>query len=1261
MEEGVKVWTKGGPELWRKGVVSKRVPEATGSSAIARITVVLEEGGTVEYAVAADEEEECADVKLRNVAGQASNLEGAGVEDLTSLSHLHEPTILYSLSQRYDSDLIYTGVGPILLAVNPFKRVDLYSDDILAAYRKDGERRHYDPDYHETMAPHVYAIADKAYRNMTAPSNEYEHRSQSILVSGESGAGKTETCKIIMKYLAILGSKTGSTELGTIEQQVLESNPILEAFGNARTVRNDNSSRFGKYIQIIFDSYGKLTGAQIKTFLLEKVRVVKHSAMERNYHIFYMLAAGASAEQRESWAMGDLMTHQFTSQSGCYDRRDGVLDSDLYKELMEAFQVMGFEEDEKANVFRMVAAVLALGDVDFVERPDAGDTEALTALSEPSRPRLEAAARLLDVSADRILSSLTSRKINAGISNQVTIFLTMEQSRHARDALAKAVYAAMFEWVVGRTNECIEAKQAEVMKEDRIFIGLLDIFGFEIFTSNYFEQFLINYANEVLQQQFNNFVFRQEQEEYEREKIQWTFIEFPDNKDCIELIDRKPNGIIPTLDEQCLLGRSTDDRFAREMYKKCEGHDRFELAPKMRVDHQFCVRHYAGKVVYSTEGIIDKNRDTLQQEGVDMLLSSGSDFTVLMGEIEAKSTKVKGKPRRSEGASAGPGAGVGGSGGGSGGSRRVGRRTTIGAKSLGAQFRENLNNLVATVDKTHPHYVRTIKPNDYLKPGNFAYDRIAEQLRNAGVLEVVRVARAGFPVRLGIQEFIDRYGVLAPLVVEAAYRNCAQDGGEIDQESERAVCKALVVSIVAKVTKEKANATTEEQFMALCRDVGMQMGLTKVFFQQKAFNSIERLRTAMIANSITKLQTAVRCWSVRKKFVKDRKAAVTVQAWVRGEQARATVGREMQELVRKRKDKEALEAEEARLVAEEKQKQLEEQALSVRLAQLRVEMQEEIDSVKAELTKAKATVKDLQGLTGRKVAVTGALRGCGPAIVKRLLQEGAFVVAADRGMSDEQAEAAGLRPPAGGAAAANTPEADAFGPGRLVFFDMGGPGEEAGACGLSSLCVESFGGMDGLVCNTSARSMLVGEGAAVANGGGADSNNMLENLEPTDWADALTGALTEPMLAVKHALPLMQAACANGKVASGAIVNVVCTSSSSSSTAGASGSGGAGAEAEWAPGSSAEALSNRETLAAAAGGLAGLTHALAVSSGPRVRVNAVSVPEGSGRSAAGSSGAARAGRVGSDAASAVSFLLSSRAGSVTGQNLVVDDGPALKF
>ncbi|CAM9530820.1 unnamed protein product [Laminaria digitata] len=326
----------------------------------------------------------------------------------------------------------------------------------------------------------------------------------------------------------------------------------------------------------------------------------------------------------------------------------------------------------------------------------------------------------------------------------------------------------------------------------------------------------------------------------------------------------------------------------------------------------------------------------------------------------------------------------------------------------------------------------------------------------------------------------------------------------------------------------------------------------------------------------------------------------------------------MQEFVRKRKEKEAQEAETVRLAEEEKQKQLEEQALSVRLEQLKTQMQGEIDGLKADLTKAKSTVKSLQGLRGRKVAVTGALRGCGPAIVKRLLMDGASVIAADRGMSNDEAAAAGLR---GGGE--GTPNMDAFTAGRLVFFDMGGPGDEDGACRLAELCQESFGGMDGLVCNTAAM-----PGA---------SSNPLEDLEPSDWADALTGALTEPMLATKHALPLLQAACSKGTVGAGggggAIVNVVYTASR-------------------------VAGMNSETLATAGGGLARLTHSLAASSWPHVRVNAVSVPEGSGRSSASGAAGGRSSstrkRSGKDAASAVSFLLSNHAGSVTGQNLAVD-------
>jgi myosin V len=343
-----------------------------------------------------------------------------------------------------------------------------------------------------------------------------------------------------MKYLAILGNASGdAAHLGEIENQVLQSNPILEAFGNARTVRNDNSSRFGKYIQILFSEAGKLTGATIKTFLLEKIRVVRQTALERNYHVFYMLEGGASAEQRKRWDLKTAKEYHYTNQSGCYDRRDGVSDKEIYAELMHAFKTMGVTEEQRSNCFDVVAAVLALGNISFEEIAGAKDDEAQAQITAASAPYLATAAALLGSEPADIISSLTSRQVTAGLNHQVTIYLTGEQANHARDAMAKAVYAAMFNWVVQRTNLSIDKENASSdggFNIEKTFIGLLDIFGFEIFKENYFEQFLINYANEVLQQQFNDFVFRQEQEEYRREQIQWTFIQFPDNKVSLLLL-----------------------------------------------------------------------------------------------------------------------------------------------------------------------------------------------------------------------------------------------------------------------------------------------------------------------------------------------------------------------------------------------------------------------------------------------------------------------------------------------------------------------------------------------------------------------------------------------------------------------------------------------------------------------------------------------------------------------------------------------------
>ncbi len=842
MEENVKVWVKEG-DKWQSGTIAKK---ETVAGAGFELRIQLDGGGATTVNISEEEAgDECNHIKLRNVIGQSNVEEGYRVNDLTQLTYLHEPAILHSLCERYEHKAIYTYTGPILLAVNPFQKVDLYTDKLLAEYKSEGEHSVYDPNFVPTKKPHVYAIADKAYRNMTLQAG-IDVRSQSILVSGESGAGKTETCKIIMKYLAILGNASrDGLNLGEIETQILQSNPILEAFGNARTARNDNSSRFGKYIQLLFSQYGKLQGAIIKTFLLEKIRVVRQMAMERNYHIFYIMNAGASQEQRGRWELKGVQDYHYTNQSGCYDRRDGVTDSALHTELMQAFRDMGISHEEYTKCFDIVALVLALGNVQFVDT-GAQDDSPQAKCSNATLQALATAGRLMSVEPEEIVSALTCRQLTAGINHQVTVYLTAEQANHARDALAKAIYAALFQWIVQRTNIAMgnepAGQQTSMTTGDDAFIGLLDIFGFESFKDNFFEQFLINYANEVLQQQFNDFVFRQEQDEYFREQIEWSFIEFPDNLACIELIEKKPNGIIPTLDEQCLIGRATDDRYARELYKKCEGGERFIVSNRMRVDHQFQIRHYAGDVIYSSAGIIEKNRDTLGQEGVDLLLGSTSEIVQCMGEIEA-SAPNKGRPQGLM--RTGSHIGLTRTGSQAAGLKRCqskrtvrrpnapqNRRSVIGAKSLGSQFKEDLNSLVSDVNTTHPHYVRCIKPNDDLKPNIFNDKRIEEQLRNAGVLEVVRVARAGFPVRLGIEEFIDRYGMVAVTAVEKAYLRTAKEG-QLDRQNY--VCRELIKAILLQLTGHKP---VDDTFQNTCCTNGLQMGLTKVFFQQRAFNKV---------------------------------------------------------------------------------------------------------------------------------------------------------------------------------------------------------------------------------------------------------------------------------------------------------------------------------------------------------------------------------------------------------------------------------------
>mmetsp|Transcript_19374 Transcript_19374/g.28663 ORF Transcript_19374/g.28663 Transcript_19374/m.28663 type:complete len:1499 (+) Transcript_19374:129-4625(+) len=898
MEFHAQVWARDSKDVWQQGSVISREEAGDKRIITVRFSANGEEAVYKLTAAQADEGEGAKDIKLRNVEGQSGTLEGAGIDDLVVLTHLHEPAILYTLEERYNNNIIYTYTGPILLAINPFCRIPLYGNNILEKYRNDGKLKIRDPDYRSELAPHVYATADNAYRLMTHPSSDDQKRNQSILVSGESGAGKTETTKIIMRYLAILGGHDAKAILESdssvvsIEQQVLQSNPILEAFGNARTVRNDNSSRFGKFIEIDFDKDGFLIGAAIRTFLLEKIRLVHTSEHERNFHVFYQMIAGAPKESRAQWKLlSDPRKYHYINQSKCYTRRDGVKDGDLWAELEGAMKVMGMSDEESESVFKCTAAILHCGNMDFENKFTSKNDEPRGEILEKTKSFANATAELWEVEIEDLLSAMTKRSVKAG-REWFTMYLDANKCRHGRDALCKSVFSNMFDWLVAKINDTIDKQRKSqratsshkaksfnwdddsydsgpVNNQSNMFIGLLDIFGFESFEHNYYEQFLINYANEKLQQQFNYFVFEMEQEEYKKEKIRWDFIEFPDNKDSIELIENKPAGILCLLDDQCIAPRATDQSLANNLYRFLDKHPRFKSGHDLRVDFKFMVHHYAGDITYETEGFLEKNRDSLHSEGIKLINSSSSEFIRELVTEDATPTATQGSHTP---------------------------KHTKNSNTVGAQFRTQLNSLLTVIEDTHPHYVRCLKPNDKNIKSCFDVTRITSQLANGGVLAAVHVARAGFPVRMQHSEFIARYKILFPSKVQRAWTKAKRaSNNRADQEFE--VCKILITECLPvlsgagipndKKKKAETNGLSRTgSFRDLCSTSGVQMGITKVFFRQVAFNRAEKARTICMADNAIKIQAICRGRYKRKAYLFAKAKFIILQARVRGGQAR---------------------------------------------------------------------------------------------------------------------------------------------------------------------------------------------------------------------------------------------------------------------------------------------------------------------------------------------------------------------------------------
>ncbi|PNT47734.2 hypothetical protein POPTR_002G041800v4 [Populus trichocarpa] len=630
-----------------------------------------------------------------------------GVDDMTRLQYLHEPAVLHNLATRYEINEIYTYSGNILIAVNPFQPLShLYDVYVMERYKGAPI---------EGLSPHVFTIADVAYREMIK-----EGRSNSILVSGESGAGKTETTKMLMRYLAYLGGHSGA-EGRTVEQQVLESNPVLEAFGNAKTAKNNNSSRFGKFVEIQFDKKGRISGAAIRTYLLERSRVCQISDPERNYHCFYLLCA-APHEEIEKYKLGNPKSFHYLNQSNCYELV-GVSDAQEYIATRRAMDVVGINEKEQDAIFRVVAAILHLGNINF-EKDE--DIDSAVVKDEQSLFHLQMTADLLMCDPLSLEDALCKRVM---ITPEEIIKRSLDPHAAAvsRDGLAKTIYSRLFEWLVDKINVSIGQDP-----NSKCLIGILDIYGFESFKANSFEQFCINFTNEKLQQHFNQHVFKMEQEEYAKEEINWNYVEFVDNQDVLDLIEKKPGGIIALLDEACMFPKSTHETFAQKLYQTFKDHKRF-IKPKL-TRSDFTIVHYAGEVQYQSGQFLDKNKYYVVAEHQDLLSASKCSFIAglfpPLSEESAKPSKFS---------------------------------------SVCSRFKIQLQQLMDILNSTEPHYIRCVKPNNLLKPATFDKINVIQQLRSGGVLEVIRIKCAGYPAHRTFSEFLIRFGILAPEIFKGNY------------------------------------------------------------------------------------------------------------------------------------------------------------------------------------------------------------------------------------------------------------------------------------------------------------------------------------------------------------------------------------------------------------------------------------------------------------------------------------------------------------
>ncbi|KAK3354726.1 myosin-1 [Neurospora tetraspora] len=662
-----------------------------------------------------------------------------GVSDLTLLSKVSNEAINENLKKRFEGREIYTYIGHVLVSVNPFRDLGIYTDEVLESYK--GKNR-------LEMPPHVFAIAESAYYNMKAYSEN-----QCVIISGESGAGKTEAAKRIMQYIANV-SGGGSNDIQQIKDMVLATNPLLESFGNAKTLRNNNSSRFGKYLQIHFNAQGEPIGADITNYLLEKSRVVGQIANERNFHIFYQFTKGASQQYREMYGIQKPETYLYTSKAKCFDV-DGIDDLAEYQDTLNAMKIIGLSQQEQDNIFRMLSAILWAGNLVFKEGDDG-----YAAVSDQSV--VDFLAYLLEVDPAQLVHALTIRILTPRPGEVIESPANVPQATATRDALAMAIYYNLFDWIVERINVSLKARQATTNS-----IGILDIYGFEIFEKNSFEQLCINYVNEKLQQIFIQLTLKAEQDEYAREQIKWTPIKYFDNKIVCELIEStRPPGIFSAMKDATKTAHADPAASDRTFMQSINGMSNPHLTPRQGA---FIVKHYAGDVTYSVDGITDKNKDLLLKGVQNLFQASQNQFVHTLFPQQVDLDNRRQPP------------------------------------SAGDRIRTSANALVDTLMKCQPSYIRTIKPNENKSPTEYNEPNVLHQVKYLGLQENVRIRRAGFAYRQSFEKFVDRFFLLSPATsyageytwtgsYEAATKQILKDTSIPQEEWQLGVTKAFIKS-----------------------------------------------------------------------------------------------------------------------------------------------------------------------------------------------------------------------------------------------------------------------------------------------------------------------------------------------------------------------------------------------------------------------------------------------------------------------------------